>query len=143
MSIVTFVPQIIYNAGATTISLSLPMRLWDPSSLGVGGKNVSTAGAPEAFELRRDELVKVTIRFKETEWAVMRTFLVFQQQNPGSTFTFNFQTNPVIAAPSVVYLEKPAMGEAIAPKRGDAKGTFEIDLVLRSSTSTSLHVQAF
>jgi hypothetical protein len=143
MSTTTFNPQIVYNAGATTVSLTLPMRLWDPTSRGVGGQNVSTAGIPEAFELRRDELVKVTLRFKETEWPNIRTFLVFQQRNPSSSFTFNFQTSPLVAAPSAVYLEKPAMAEDISPKRGDAKGTFEIDLVLRSVNSTSLHVQAF
>lgn len=143
MSTSIFVPKIVYNT-STNLLFTLPLRLWDPISVGVGGQNVSTAGIPESFELRRDEKAKVTIRFTEAEWPNVRTFMLFQQRNPGTAFTFFFQTTPALPAGGFsVYLDKPAMGEDIAPKRGDAKGTFELDLVLRSTNGTSLHVQAY
>jgi hypothetical protein len=141
MATTTFVPKITYNT-STNIVFTLPLRLWDPISAGVGGQNVSTAGIPESFELRRDEKVKVTLRFLESEWPTVRTFILFQQRNPGTAFTFIFQNSPLVGSFSV-YLDKPVMGEDIAPKRGEAKGTFEIDLVLRSTNGTSLHVQAY
>lgn len=143
MSTTTFVPKIVYNT-STTLSFSLSLRLWDPISMGIGGQNVSTAGIPEAFELRRDEKANITLRFTEAEWVNVRTWVLFQQRNPSIAFTFWFQTSPLTPTLGFdVYLDKPIMGDAITPKRGDAKGTFELDITIRSTNSTSLHVQAY
>lgn len=137
-----FVPQVIYNA--VTVTFTVPMRLWEPESIGVGGSGVSAAGIPESFEIRRDEVVNVKIRFTEAEWADVRTWLIWAHRNPSTAFTFYFQRSPDLPSGGVsCYLEKPKPTESIKPTRGETKGTFELDLTLRSTTGTPIDVTAY
>lgn len=140
-----FIPKIVYtNGGTITVPFSIPQRLWTPVSKGeVGGMNVSAAGVPEAWETRRDEKCDITLRFYESEWAALQTFLLWAQRTCGS-FSYYFDANrSVTGSPVTVYLDKPKMGEEIKPKRGDAKRTYELDITIRSTTSTPIQVIAY
>jgi len=139
----TFVPSVVYNA--ITVPFSLSMGIWESSSKGHGGQDTSGSGIPEAFEYRRDETCKIKLRFTEAEWPAIRTWLTYCQRNPGVAFTFKFQLTPteIPAGGISVYLEEPEMGKEIKPQRGETKGTLELEIVIRSTTSTPIHVQAY
>lgn len=138
----SFVPSVVYNA--ITVPFSIPMRLWDPESKGHGGEGVSGAGIPESFEIRRDELVRLKLRFTESEWAAVRTWLIWAHRNRSTAFTFYFQRSPDLPVGGVsCYLETPKLTDSIKPTRGETKGTFEIDVTLRSTTGTPINVEAY
>lgn len=137
---ITFVPQVVYNS--ITVNFSISQGLWDPASEGEGGFDISAAGVPESFEYRRDETCKLRLRFFESEWAGVRDWLIWAQQNAGSSFTFIFQASPLVGS-YTVYLDKPKMGDKIEPKRTDTKGVSEIEVVIRTTTGSPINVQAY
>src|SRR5690606_29003619 len=55
--------------------LSLPCRPWVPISRGVGGSERSAAGVPAAYEIRRDRILRVTLRVYEDEWEQVEQWL--------------------------------------------------------------------
>lgn len=88
-----FIPKVVYGAGPTTYSFLHPQKLWTPAARSVGGSNVSDSGVPESFILRRDQLVKLVLRFSEAEWADVDAWLTFAQT--GASFDFYFDKNVV------------------------------------------------
>lgn len=144
MSLV-FVPKIVYtNVTAVTVPFTIPMRLWEPVMTGaVAGMATSAAGIPETWRTRRDEKVVVKLRFKESEWAALATFLRWAHDTSGSFQFFFDATNTVTGSPVTVYLDKPTITDDVRPARGETKGTFELELTLRSTSATPINVRAY
>jgi hypothetical protein len=107
-------PRIVYNA--ITVDLSYPMELWLPVSGGVGGSARVASGAGEAYELRRDQMVDLGVRFDETEWPVVEAWLRWMQQTFGSC-QFYFDRFNLPGANFTADLETPKLGEEIKPTR--------------------------
>lgn len=135
-----FIPKVTYNSG-TVLTLSIPQRLWRPRSYGEGGHDISAAGIPESFKKRRDQLVRVLLRFTEAEWPSVLTWLEWAQDNSAS-FSFQFDKDDALTS-YTVYLHSPVMGEDIEPQRGEAAGTYDLEVVLRSTNGTRFDVRLF
>lgn len=124
------IPKIVYNSPAATLTLTHAQRRWAVDSQGVGGTDQSAAGIPESFTIRRDELLRVRLRFTEAEWSAVRGWLVWAQ---GSGQAFTYFPDKDLAGSYSVYLEAPALGEPFRPEPVDFDGLYEISLVLRTS----------
>ena len=97
------------------LRLELPMRPAQPVSRGIGGSERSAAGVVAAYEVRRDRLLRLTLRFLESEQQQVEAWLEWAQAT-GRTFTVLLdQDDPSTAV--TCYLEAPAMGDEIAPVR--------------------------
>jgi hypothetical protein len=84
----TFHPRLMYGAGIT-LNLSLPLAPWTPGTKGIGGTDESAAGVPEAFRIRRDHKITVSLLLRETEWPAYLQFLT-HVMDTASTFEFWF-----------------------------------------------------
>lgn len=134
-------PRFVFNDGtAADFTLSKPQRPWRPGSRGVGGSDVSGAGAPEAFEVRRDERLRLRLRFTESEWANVRRMIV-HGQNAG-TITF-YPDADVGGTSHTVYLDEPALGEEFSPEPTETHGLYEISVVLRRTTEVTFTDEYF
>lgn len=123
-----------FTCGATTYSLTQPQKLWTVKSKPYGGGDVSDAGVPEAFIIRRDQLVDIEIRFLESEWSVVDTILNYGQTGQSMTFWFDKNDN---ATQYTVYLESPNVGDGeVTPSRDTYTGVYTLKMTLRN-TSTS------
>jgi hypothetical protein len=135
-----FIPKITYGSGPTVLTLTRPQKLWTPGAKSIGGKNVSESGIPEAFVIRRDQLVKTTIRFDESEWIAIDTWLAFAQT--AQAFTYQFDKD-VIGTAYTVYLEEPSAGDGdVTPDRDVYPKVMTLQITLRSTTSTRFDVRA-
>lgn len=105
-------PRVVYNA--TTINFSISQKLWRYRDVGEGGfARISSTGIGESYEIRRDSIAIVTLRFTWAEWNThVRPWLRYQQQNMGTSFTFRFDQDDA-ATQFTVYLLKPGEGEPI------------------------------
>ena len=111
--------------------MSIPQRPYDMSTRGVGGSDVSAAGVPAAFEIRRDNLLRLTLRFPEHEWDDVER-AVRHLQKAGSATFYPDQDDTSVAY--TVYGESPAMGTEIRPRRSDFPRVLELDVTLRRTT---------
>lgn len=134
-------PRVVYNDGsAVDFTFSLPQRPWRPGTRGVGGSDVSGAGVPESFEVRRDERLHVTLRFTESEWADVRRMIV-HGQNSG---TITWYPDADDAGTShTVYLDEPPLDEEAVPQPGEYGGDLEIDIVIRRTTEVAFTDEYF
>ena len=125
-------PKWVYNdGGAVTYTMALPQRPWDYGKRQVGGSDVSAAGVPAAFAIRQENLLYVTIRFPVSEWASVER-LVRHGQGGG---TITFYPDQAGGTNHTVYIDEPAMGQVIRPRRSaNDQRTFELDLTLRRTT---------
>ena len=126
-------PRWVYNDGsAVDFTMALPQRAWDFGKRQVGGSDVSGAGVPSGFTIRQENFLYITLRFPVSEWDDVERLIRHGQG--GGTLTFR----PDQAAPSTqhtVYIDEPAMGEIIRPRRdANDQRTFEIDITLRRTT---------
>jgi len=121
-------PQIEWDGHL--LRLSLPCRPWVPISRGVGGSEVSAAGVPAAYEIRRDRIQRITLRVYEDEWEQVEQWLEWAQRT-ALPFRWRFdQDDPSTAV--TCYLEAPAMGDPIEPQRSaDFGSVLEITIDLR------------
>jgi hypothetical protein len=133
-------PRFVFNDGtAADITLTYAQRPWRPGSRGVGGSDVSAAGVPEAFEVRRDERLKLRLRFTEAEWTNVRRMIV-HGQNAG---TITFYPDADLGTNHTVYLDEPKMGEEIDPQPTDTHGIYEIAITIRRTTEVAFTDQYF
>src|SRR4051812_11424846 len=97
-------PIITYGITPTVISLTYPQKLWDYESLLIGGARKSSAGIPESFVIRNDELSNITLRVHDCEYLQVRDWVLDAMR--GNTFTFQFDA---LDATSVFtcYLDRP------------------------------------
>lgn len=128
-------PRWVYTdaLGAVDYTMSLPQRPWDFGSrvpAGAGGMEVSGSGVPAAYEIRREYLLHLTLRFAESEWATVERLLRHLQRAGSATF----YPDATAGDNHTVYGESPAMGEEIRPRRSDEPSTLEIDVTVRRTT---------
>lgn len=129
----SYCPEIVWNGN--TLQLRLPCQPWVPISQGVGGSDTSGSGVPVAFQVRRDQLCQVVLRFFESEWPGVEAWLAWAQATAGS-FTFRFDGNDA-ASQHTCYLALPAMAGQVLPVRdGSTIGAYTIDITLRDTTGT-------
>ena len=78
MSLV-FRPYFRYGTGVDERELELrwPMEPWTPADGGEGGSDTAASGIPEAYVIRADRIVEMTIRVEEDELPEYRDFLTF------------------------------------------------------------------
>ncbi len=139
-----WVPKIVYNnGGVVTLNLTWPQKQWEPKSKGVGGTDRSASGVVESFNIRREHLVTIGLRFTEEEWSDIDQWLSYFQDNQGSTFDFYFEKTDN-ATLYTVYLDSPSLEDGdIEPKRSSRHGIYEIDVVLRNSANQRFDVKAY
>lgn len=139
MTVLKWVPKIIYGTGPTTLELTWPQKLWTPSSRPIGGSAVSDSGIPESFVIRRDQLCKVEIRFTEAEWLTMDEFLIWAQN--ANSFDFWFDKDDEDTA-YTCYLDDPRIGDGdVTPSREGYPYVFTIPLVLRTTDGSRFDVR--
>ena len=133
-------PRFVYNG--ITLDLTMPLRPWNPRSIGIGGSREISSGAGEAFEIAAREEVEVAIVFMDSELAAMRTMVRYLQKNFAPvTFRFN-QDDP--ATEYSCYLAAPLQGDAFSPQRNATYlGAWEVTLILRSVVGTPFNVAIF
>lgn len=128
-------PKIVWGSG--TILLRLPLKPPEPVSRGVGGSNETGSGMLVGYEIRRDQLLKATIRFFESEWPSVEAWLHNAQL--GNSFTFYMDQNN--GAYHNCYLSKPKLTEDITPVRDqDYIGVYTVELELRDVSSIRFDV---
>ncbi len=126
-------PRWVYNDGsAVDYTMSLSQRPWDFGKRQVGGSDVSAAGVPAAFVIRQENLLYITIRFPVSEWDDVERLVRHGQG--GGTFTWYPDQS---GTNHTVYIDEPAMGEIIRPRRdSNDQRTLELDITLRRTTDT-------
>lgn len=138
-----FVPKIQYNNGGVDdieLFFSLPQKLWIAGSRPHGGGNISDAGIPEAFVIRRDQLVEVELRFTESEWPDVADWLEYVQSN-GASFRFWFDVNDPLTE-YTVYLDSPEADDELMPSRDEFTSVLQMKMTFRSTTATRFDVRA-
>jgi hypothetical protein len=128
-----WIPRVVYTrsgSAPTTLDFTLPQRLWTPLSIAVGGSEVSAAGVPESFVIRRDQLLDLRLAFREGEWPAVHAWLAWMQDTAGFCV---FYPDRAVGTSRTCYLETPKVGEEIRPERGDYPGIYELAVRLRST----------
>ena len=129
----SYCPKIIWNGN--TLQLRLPCQPWTPLSKGIGGTDTSGSGIPVSFQVRRDQMCQVTLRFFEAEWPLVEAWLAWAQAT-ATAFTFYLDGNDPTSQ-HTCYLEAPAMGSEVLPTRdGETIGAYTIDVRLRDTSGT-------
>lgn len=119
-------PKVEY--AGTTLVFSRPQRPWTPESVATGGHRTSASGVMEAYEIRRDEILEITLRFTEPEWPAVRAWLAHAQR-AGS---FDFYSDRNDSTGRTCLLESPAMGEPLRPERAEYGGDYEMSVRIRA-----------
>lgn len=123
--------RFVYGAtgSETDVTLDLPSRPWGRRAPTVGGSRTSSAGIPASFVVRRDEVVVLPLRFRESEWADVRAILEWGQLAESMTW-YPDALEPLTSFE--VYLETPRPGEDVAPTRlAEYQKVLELTIELR------------
>lgn len=130
----TFAPvrsRFDYGIGGSTATLEfqLPARAWDNREDAIGGRRIAAGGVGASFVVRRDEIIVLRLRFRESEWPSVLAFLHWGQAE--ETFIWYPDANELLTS-FTVYLHSPAMGTSIVPNRlGDFPKVMELAIELR------------
>lgn len=128
-------PRWVYtdSVGAVDFTMSLPQRIWDFGKRQFGGSDIAASGVPAAYAIRQDNLLFITLRFPLSEWDDVER-LVRYGQGAG---TLTFYPDQSSGTNHSTYLDQPAMGELIRPRRDPMdQRTFELELTLRRVTDS-------
>lgn len=128
-------PRWVYTdaGGAVDYSMEVPQREWNYGSLALGGSDVSGAGVPAAFVVRKDYLLHLTLRFFAAEWTSVERLVAHLQEGGSSQFR---PDKDVPAVNHTVYGVSPILGEEIAPTRGAEPSTLDLPISIRRTTSS-------
>lgn len=96
------------------VETMLSVRPWDRRVPTVGGRLVSASGMPAAFIVRRDHVLDVPLRFYESEWEDIDRLLAWGQSGEAFFWWPDALEDSEVYA---VFLEAPAAGEAVEPRR--------------------------
>jgi hypothetical protein len=128
-----FRPRWVYDDGsAVDFSMTLPQLPWDFGSRGIGGSDVAGSGVPASYEIRRDYLLHLTLRFTEAEWTNVERLVRHLQRNGSATL----YPDQLQGTTHTVYGELPVMGDEIRPRRSAEPSTLELDVTVRRTTQT-------
>jgi hypothetical protein len=101
----------------TTWRTLLPVRPWDREVGGEGGARRSATGVFAAYNVRRDNILLLTLRFFEHEWQHLYDLICWGQTGEDFLFYPNVSTDP--AEVYTVDLESPRAGEKYKPTRSE------------------------
>lgn len=135
-------PRVVYpSGGGTTVDFTLPQAGWIFDSPGVGGGDETGTGVPVSYEIRRDRIAHLTLRFRESEWPAVEAWVEWAQ-GPDRSFDFRFDQDDV-ATEHTCYLHSPRMGESVRPRRAERHGTYEIDVAIRTTDGSKFDVRYY
>lgn len=133
-------PRISYGAGPTVFAFSLAMRPWEPSSRMIGGGD-DVNGVPLRYEITRYRGALLRLRVRESEWPSVRAWLEAAQ---GEGLETDFRFDQTDAGTEFgVYVTRPGPDDPIQPTRGETRGTYEIEVEVRSSNGSAIDLAAF
>jgi hypothetical protein len=136
-----WIPKVVYNA--VTFEFTQPQKLWRPKNKGIGGTDRSASGVVESFKVNREYIIRLVLRFRESELADVDAWLTWAQDNQGTPFDFYFDKDDGTTLYTVL-LEKPSFEDGeIEPDRADRHGIYEIAVELRNSEDERFNVQAY
>ncbi len=129
-----FRPRWVYNDGsAIDYSMTIAQREWGYGSKAEGGSDVSAAGVPSAFVVRRDYLLRLRLRFPAYEWPDVERLVRHLQEGGSATY---YPDRDVTTRSHTVYGDKPGLADEIQPTRGEDPETLELAMTVRRTTST-------
>lgn len=108
--------RFVYGAtgSETDWTMGIPIRAWGRSTPTVGGSRTAAGGTPASYIVRRDHLLSLPLRFRESEWEDLHGVLAWGQASE----SFEWYPDALDPATSfTVYLISPAAGEEIEPQR--------------------------
>lgn len=102
-----------FEFGASAFEASIASPPWTPGDDTLGGVRVAASGLPASYIVRRDALLDVMLRFRESEWPAVLSLVTYGQT--GQVITFFPDAEELTTFD--VYLQTPAAGERWAPSR--------------------------
>lgn len=127
-------PKVVYGSGPTTLLFSIPQRPWEPVVSTVGGTEWSGAGVPATFRISARDVLKLRLRFMESEWPAVRAWILAVQMG-GAYQWFNDQNDLTSLA---MYHDAPAVGQDFGPSRGEFPGEYALEVTARSTTDAAV-----
>lgn len=126
-------PRWVYTDATSAVDYHalIPQRPWVVGTVGVGGSDVAAGGAKAAFQIRRDSLWHLTLRFREREWGNVER-LIAHLQGDGSV---TFYPDRLRSESHTIYGVSPEMGEEVTPRPSDEPSVQEIDITVRPTTA--------
>jgi hypothetical protein len=122
--------RFVWSGGDFTTDL--PAKAWGPINVSIGGVRTSAARVKAGYRVRRDQLLALTPRVRETEWSAFEAFV--EDVQFGEVFTW-YPDADIPGVSFEVLLESPGMGERMEPPRsGDFARVFEPTLTLLGAT---------
>jgi hypothetical protein len=130
-------PRWVYTdtGGAVDYTMSLPQLAWDFGSRGFGGSDVSGSGVPAAFEVRRDYLLHLTLRFTEAEWDDVERLVRHLQRSGSATF----YPDTTAGTNHTVYGDAPKLEEEVRPSRTEEPSTLTLAITVRRTTQAIMN----
>lgn len=133
-------PGFSYGAGPTVVQLTIAQSPWLPSAERVGGSRVLASGLPINRTIRRDYLLGLALRVKESEFLALQAMVADRQDRSGTDAQFSFRIDPT--APWIAcYLHKPT--DDLVPGRGTYMGELTVALTLRKADGTAWDINYF
>lgn len=135
-------PTFIYgpSEALVTLELSLPVALWQHGSHSVGLIRCTALGAPAVVISQRKQILRVPLRFYESEWPSVRELIAWGQTKapfvwyPDSDIYAQDQLES-----AVVVLEAPKVLEALQPEPdADYPRALTLTITLRQLEEGSL-----
>lgn len=117
--------------GAEELLATLDSPSWLPADETVGGSRVSAAGIPASYVVRRDAMLELTLRIRESEWASLVNLVAYGQTGAALTWFPDQDDDTTFFQ---VYLHSPAAGERWGPTRlASYPRVLEVQLTLRGA----------
>jgi hypothetical protein len=128
-----FIPAAEY--GDDVIIWTLPMLPWRLRSAGVGGSAVAASGTQEAYTIRIDRLMDVTLRVLEEE---VEDTLLFLETVRGAAEPFDFSFDGGMTSIEVELVAPTWADGPIEPERDSSYlGLFTVALTLRTADGSA------
>jgi hypothetical protein len=105
-----------YNVGgdATSLTAALPPRAWEYREETTGGRRIAAGGQGASHIIRVDEILVLTLRFRETDLPAVLDLIAWGQME--ETFTWYPDANE-LGISFLVWLHAPAAGTPVMPTR--------------------------
>lgn len=122
---------VIYEDLQQVIPLSNSMGMWLPDRVVRGGQSESAAGIPETFVVRKDSILKLTLRLNEDEWWIIPLWLDWCFDK-GSLGSFKFYPHrDALTRYYDAWLVSPKMNDRWNPTRLPQQNMYEMSVELR------------
>lgn len=120
-----------FDYGEESWTADLAARDWLPSDRTVGGHRISAAGIPASYVVRRDAVLALTLRVRESEWPAFLNVHAYGQ----SAETLTWYPDATDEGESyLVYWHGPGAGEELNVSRlAEYPQVFEVTILLRNA----------